>query len=180
MEKWIPILGYEGLYSVSDLGNIRSETRFIGHYAGGKRLSKGKEIKPYTSMHGYLIVTLCKDAIHKKTSVHRIVLASFTRENKKLDVCHIDGTRTNNQLSNLKWGTRSENMQDCVRHNRTNRGTKNPNAKITPDIAVKIFEDKRTQAVIAKEYGLDQSTISNIKTGKIWGHVTKAIMLPSQ
>lgn len=175
MEIWTPVLGYEGLYSVSNLGNVRSETRLIGHYAGGKRISKGVVLSPYTTTHGYFSVSLAKDAVHKKHSIHRLVLTSFTLTNKKLDVCHIDGNKKNNKLENLKWGTRSENMQDCVRHGRTNRGTKNPNVKLTPEMVLAIFEDKRVQHIIAREYGLNQSTISDIKTGKNWGHLTSAI-----
>ena len=65
-------------------------------------------------------------------------------------------------------GTPAQNSQDMVKKGRSTRGEKNPCARLTALQAAAIRNDGRTQATIAREYGLDPSTVSNIKSGKLW------------
>lgn len=98
-EIWKDIASYEGLYQISNLGNVRSIK-----YSNKIRLKKP------TANKGYMYVMLYKNNEHKTMALHRLVASEFI-ENKanKPEVNHIDGNRANNVLSNLEWVTRSEN-----------------------------------------------------------------------
>ena len=99
MTVWIPVSGYEGLYSINENGHV------YGH-------KRNKLIKPYINQSGYKKCALSKNSIVKHVSVHRILAATFLEnaENKP-QVNHMDGNKLNNNLSNLEWVTGSENIQ---------------------------------------------------------------------
>jgi hypothetical protein len=161
-ELWRAVIGYEAIYEVSNFGRIKR----IGK---AKSAIIGRILKPSIGTHDYLIVTLSVNNVHKKHSVHRLVLAAFDKPMPRhFDARHKDGTRTNNHIDNLQWGTRSENMMDAIRHGRTNRGIKNPSVKLNEEKVRAIRIDTRSQPEIAKEYGVGQSVISRIKARKAW------------
>lgn len=96
MERWRDIPGYEGLYQVSSLGNVRR----------GERIKK-----PHTDHGGYLTVWLSKNAKMKCLKVHRLVAQAFIpNPDDKRTVNHIDGNKKNNGVENLEWATHSENI----------------------------------------------------------------------
>lgn len=110
-EEWRPVAGFEGLYEVSDHGRVRS-VRAGNHV--NKRL-QGKVLKERTNKVGYPVVSLYRGgkATRKERTVHRLVLEAFVGPAPDgCEVLHGDGTKINNHLSNLRWGTRSENMRD--------------------------------------------------------------------
>ena len=103
-ETWKDILGYEGSYQVSDSGKVFS-------------LKTDKLLKPYDSGRVYLQVDLYKDFSKKRHSIHRLVIETFIENiDKKEQVNHVDGCKTNNYLSNLEWCTRSENMKHAYKN----------------------------------------------------------------
>ncbi len=110
-ERWLPIEGYEGIYEVSDLGNVR---RIVSR--SGNPLVR--QIKPKANYLGYLAVNLCRDKVQRTFKVHRLVAVAFlgSPTSPRMEVRHIDGTRDNARLENLQWGTHSENMLDSVAH----------------------------------------------------------------
>lgn len=111
-EIWKPIDGYEGLYEVSNLGNVR-KLRFINN-----RTNKNKvfEIAPQHNGKGYLKVALYIEGTCKQKLVHRLVAEAFIPRIKGREfVNHIDGNKENNAVSNLEWCTRSENMIHAYR-----------------------------------------------------------------
>lgn len=116
-ETWKPILGYEGIYEVSTMGNVRGITRrYIP--VGGKfaRLYKGKLLKP-AYRDGYLRVSLTDVYGGKKNqSVHRLVLSTFEGApvGDRDIVDHINEKRDDNRLINLRWVTLSENSRASV------------------------------------------------------------------
>lgn len=114
-ENWRPIPGYEGFYEVSDLGNVRSLRRVVS----GKTY-QGRPIKACRVSDGRPGVKLYRGgaATRKNFGVHRIVALAFLGEppDPRMEVCHNDGDRLNNALSNLRWDTRSNNALDTVRH----------------------------------------------------------------
>lgn len=174
-EEWRPIPGFVGYYSASSIGRIRSEDRVVRHYSGGPKRLRGAILSPHVSTFGYLQVTLSSQNKLYRFPVHRLVLMAFSgSDGAGLDCRHLDGDRKNNSIGNLAWGTRAENMADAVRHGRTNRGNKNPCAKLNKanvsDIRMRLLSGE-SQAALAKSHGVDQSTISDIKTRRTWAHV---------
>lgn len=121
-EAWLPIPGWEGSYEVSDQGRVKSLPR---KGSDGRRLP-GVVLKQRADTRGYPVVQLCRKR-PKTCSVHRLVAMAFLADSHfdGAEVCHNDGTQLNNHVENLRWGTRSENISDCVRH-----GT-HPNASKT-------------------------------------------------
>jgi len=110
-EHWIPILGYEGLYEVSDFGLVRSITRSVKTKGGKQRISKGHVLR-ITVNSGYATVQLSRSGKTKTFKVHRLVATSFIPNPLDLpEVNHIDGNKLNNVIANLSWCTKSQNVQ---------------------------------------------------------------------
>lgn len=103
IEIWKDIKDYEGLYQVSNLGNIRSLDRVVTNYRGSF-IKKGKPKSLCNLTKGYKGVLLCKDGIQKVHKVHRLVAEAFIPNPENLpQVNHRDEDKTNNSVSNLEW-----------------------------------------------------------------------------
>lgn len=102
-EKLKDVVGYEGLYKVSDIGNVYSlhKKGFHGLY----------EMKQEVDVCGYYRVSLCKNGKHTHKRVSRLVAEAFipNPDNKSI-VNHIDYNRKNNNVENLEWCTQKENV----------------------------------------------------------------------
>lgn len=110
-EIWKDIAGYEGLYQVSNHGNIRSHKRM-----------PNKLLKQSPTNCGYMKVELYKNAKGKMHYVHRLVAQAFLpNPHNKSEINHIDGNKANNVLSNLEWASRSENQLHAI-----NQGLREP------------------------------------------------------
>lgn len=110
-ETWKPIKGYEGLYEVSNLGNVRSVDRYV---MNGNRycLLKGKPRKPYFISTGYLRVKLFNGQ-GKKYLIHRLVAEAFIPNPKNLPcIDHINTIKTDNRAENLRWCSYKENSNN--------------------------------------------------------------------
>ena len=104
--SWKPVNGYEGLYEVSDSGEVRSCDRYIKtdirHVKS--RLIKGRILYQNPKSTGYKTVDLCKDGKVKTTLVHRLVAEAFLPNPDGLRfVNHKDSNRANNAVRNLEW-----------------------------------------------------------------------------
>jgi len=112
MERWLPIAEYEGLYEVSDRGNIKSLGRWIRH-PKGRAWSKERVLKPIVHKSGHKSVILCRDGDRQKLSIHRLVLLAFVGPCPPAhECCHGPGGAGDNTVENLRWGTRSSNKLD--------------------------------------------------------------------
>jgi len=111
-EEWRAVVGYEGLYEVSDQGRVRS---FVS----------GRLRKPQPQHHGHLKVILCDSGRRRGFHVHTLVLTAFVGP-KPLDMeCrHLFGDPADNRLTHLAWGTPSENKYDQVRHGTDHHASK--------------------------------------------------------
>jgi hypothetical protein len=148
----------------------------------------GKIISPTILLAGYLHCSLSSDAGRKKLLVHRLVCTAFNgpAPTDRHHAAHRDGVPSNNFPDNLRWATATENNLDKHRHgtmrvgdrhhSRTNpehmaRGSRVGTAKLTEAMVSSIRVDLRPRAEIAKAYGLCETHVSEIRSGKVWKHV---------
>jgi ribosomal protein L22 len=120
-EVWKPIEGYEGIYEISSFGRVKS---FYG-----KKNILGRILNPCLDGNGYPIVRLCKDKKLETTTIHRLVAITFLNykfEKGNSVVNHIDGNKTNNNLSNLEIVTQRKNLSTCFRRDRNRLTSKYP------------------------------------------------------
>lgn len=109
-EIWKDIKGYEGLYQVSNLGNVMSWVNNSQH-----KRTRGLILKPRISKHGYYYINIYKDGKRKTVKNHRLVATHFISNPKNLPcVNHRDGNKLNNKVSNLEWVTYSENRNHAI------------------------------------------------------------------
>lgn len=111
MEAWRDIPGYEGRYQASDLGRVRSvdrRVRLVVHGVETTRLARGQMLRPGPTQSGHLTVALGKG---NSQSVHALVLLTFVGPAPEdHEALHLNHTPADNRLTNLKWGTRGENI----------------------------------------------------------------------
>lgn len=113
IEKWLPIPGYEGYYSVSDFGRVKSHQRVVPHKTTGKKTIRERILSPGKSSSGYHMVTLWKHHKGEHRTVHSLITEVFLGPPAKgMEVCHNNGIHLDNRLVNLRYGTRSENALD--------------------------------------------------------------------
>lgn len=168
-EKWLPVVGYEGLYEVSDRGSVRTVARMAD---GVRRRIYGRLLRTPVNSHGYPAVTLRRDGESKLLQVHRLVAIAFIGQPPAAhEVAHNDGTRTNNHVSNLRWATRPENIADKTMHGTNFR-------KLTPSDVLEIRRlgqsGTLTQQRIAEQFGIERSTVGKVLSGRLRGDVKEA------
>lgn len=116
-EIWKPIPGYEGYYSVSSAGRVRSESRVITRVDGIKHPVRERILKTTPDTSGYPLVVLQREGVQRTKTVHSLVALAFLGTPPPGNhVRHKDGSRDNNCLENLEYGTHGENMLDSVAH----------------------------------------------------------------
>lgn len=114
-ETWNDVVGYEGLYEVSDLGNVRSLICGLPKRPAVPR-KRPRLLRP--SLSGERpSVGLRRDGGRVHFSVYRLVLEAFVGPCPEgMEACHWDGNSLNSRLGNLRWGTKLENMEDNRRN----------------------------------------------------------------
>ena len=152
-EFYVDIKGYEGLYQVSNLGNVKS--------LNYNKTGKAEILNPGVS-RGYLRVGLIKEGKRKQFGVHRLVAIAFLpNPNNYTDVHHINRYTSDNRVENLKWLNRAEHEQE--------------HSELNADDIVEIFRlynvEGWTQQRIADKYAKDQTLISYILRRRSWSNV---------
>ena len=125
-EIWKDVAGFEGLYQVSDKGNVYSvgQKRVQGRKRGGRML------KPGHTSRGYLQVNLHKNGKRKTRTVHRLVAETFLpNPNGLSQVNHRDEDKDNNNVENLEWCTSEYNNSYGTRLERLNKKIRAVNAE---------------------------------------------------
>ena len=139
-EQWKAVVGYEGIYEVSNYGKVRN-------------VKTGRILKLGKSKNGYLRVGLHKNGKQKYFLVHRLVAIAFIpNPDNKETVNHIDEDKTNNHVCNLEWMTQKEN-------------TRHSKCKKVLCIETGEVYDSMTEAV--ENTGVAQSSISTCCNGKL-------------
>lgn len=125
-EQWKPVPGYAGRYEVSDRGRVRRND-WVAVTRRGERKLPARELKTPKTSTGHLSVVLAAPGGGEdRWLVHRLVLTAFVGPCPNGMECrHLNDNPVDNRLSNLCWGTRTDNMLDRTRNGIDNNGTKN-------------------------------------------------------
>lgn len=160
-EVWTKIIGYEGLYWVSSTGRVKNFS--------------GKILKQCNHSHGYLQISLRQSMKNKTHAIHRLVLSSFVKKPDGMAVNHKDGNKKNNTLENLEWVTYKQNSTHAYSMGLSDAIGENVNTAVLTERQVKEIRRRAKSCSIigmAKEYGVDRTTIGRIINGKSWKHLS--------
>lgn len=181
-EAWLPVVGYESLYEVSDLGQVRSLGRCVLKANGVAEKRRAGMLRPRLAGKGYLYVTLYANGVRNQVAVHRLVARAFIGPDHGLHVNHIDLDKANNRVENLEWVTRSGNAQHALRagcyrriHSDVRSLARNNPRKAKKLTSAQVEEIKSLaragalrQKDIASMFGITQAVVSKIHLGLIW------------
>lgn len=117
LETWLDAPGYEGLYQVSDMGRVRSLDRIIVRSNGRPQFWRGRGLVPGLNSESRWGVWLQHQGHREWFAVaHLVALVFLGPRPEGMEVCHTNGIRQDDRLSNLYYGTPTENKYDSVRH----------------------------------------------------------------
>ena len=177
IEVWKPIEGYEGLYEVSSLGQIK---RFYkgDFYTKG---SYSKILKPCLDKKGYARISLYNsNHIRKDYKIHRLVALTFIPNPNNLpQVNHKNNIKNQNNVENLEWITNLNNMRHAwkngFKNNNHLNGEKSHFTKISEELVRKIKKDyipyKFGPRRLSQKYKIKEGCICPIIYGETWKHV---------
>jgi hypothetical protein len=160
-EEWRYIPGYEGLYAVSNYGDVLSLPK--PNYK-----SKPKMLKQTLNGHGYPCVTLSKDGKLNIRYVHSYVAAAFIGPRPlDMDICHNNGVKTDTGYWNLRHDDREANMADALIHGGLRIGESHQNTKYTDAQVreVKRLASTHSPTEIANITGVKLGTVYDIRSG---------------
>ena len=169
------VIGYEGLYDITNDGVVFSVDRYT---VDGKHL-KRKEIKGGKFSNGYEFVCLRKDGVNHNCLKHRLVAEAFIPNDNLLpEINHIDGDKFNNTVENLEWCTQSYNIQHAYNMGlTTNFGEKHKDNKLTRLDVIWIREHYKKNSrefgsgAIARKFNVSDTLVRDIIHHKKWKHV---------
>ena len=139
MEIWKDIIGYEGRYQISNLGNVKSFTRTEEGFMMKAHLIKGYYSVKLSNGHR---------GDKKESAIHRLVAQAFIpNPDNKPQVNHIDGNKHNNNAENLEWVTNGENGKHAFKNHLREHTTLYKKVKVVyKDGSVKIFKSMQEAA----------------------------------
>ena len=176
-EEWRDVVGYEGLYQVSDQGRVKSLERNIPHWRGGEQIRKERILKPTPIKDGYLIVDLCAGGKRKRFLVHRLVCEAFHGNPEgKPQVNHINEDKADNRAANLEWCTAKENINYGTRNERSAKTQSKSVVQYTLNgELVKVWPSTME---VQRQTGFSQGAVSEVANGNrktahgfIWKYV---------
>jgi hypothetical protein len=147
-------------YEVSNRGRVRrTKPGRRGGFVGVR--------KPYLATTGYWYLAMRHDGFKKAVALHILIAESFVgpMPNGKPEVAHGDGNKLNNDPSNLRWVSRSENEADKILHGKSNRGERQGRSRLK---AAQVLEIRRRLAVgeqqesIAAYFGIARTTVAEL------------------
>jgi ribosomal protein S14 len=177
-ENWRPVVGWEGLYEVSDLGRVRTIPRPLLMRNGLTRMWGVRYFSLAVPSRGYKAAKLADGRRKATIAVHRLVLEAFVGPCPEgMECCHGPGGRHDNRLSNLRWATHAENIADKKAHGTQTRGERSPAAKLTEAQAVEALDRcarGERPSTVAKHLGVSRACVELIVIGRNWRHLPRA------
>lgn len=171
--KWLPVVGYEGIYEVSEYGDVK---KIIRSRSG--RHPRNGIMRTNVNRNGYRCVMLtAEDGKFKTHKIHRLVAHAFIGDPDALQVNHKDCNKLNNHYSNLEYVTHSENVQHAIDNNlmKSFNGEECSSSVLTE---LQVVEIRRlyksgniSQRNLAHLYGVKQFAIWSIVNRKTWRHI---------
>lgn len=178
MENWRSIPWTNDFYEVSDLGRVRSKDR-VYERSNGRPFTAYGRLLPVHWSDGYLRVRLNVPGFPKWHMVHKLVMETFVGPRPDgMVIRHLDGSATNCALTNLKYGTNSENQMDRKDHGTWHDKTE----RRLDDGQIIQMRERRASGemlkVLANEFGVSASYVMMVCTGKAAPFVGGPIVAP--
>lgn len=178
-ERWLPVVGFEGFYEVSDQGRVRSLDRTVPQGGrsvglGRTRVVPGRVLRAAVNRQrgGYRQVNLIAHGKQHQRRVGRLVAAAF------LGPCPLDqevrhgfGGSADDRLENLSYGTHVQNCADRITHGTHLQGEKCPQARLSEADVRRIKSGIEPAEMLAAVFGVHPGHINNIRRGTRWAHV---------
>jgi len=167
-ETWLPVIGYEGFYDISNRGRVR-------RVRGGMGAVAGRILSPFLTPNGYRSILLWQNNRSKHHFVHRLVAMAFLGMPREGQVAnHKDANKTNNAPENLEWVAEVENHRHAARNGLYPTGARNRSAKLTAEIVLEIRRRALTEShrSIARVYGVSHGHIGKIVRRQLWSHIS--------
>lgn len=161
--EWRQIPGYEFIYSISEFGDVKKE-------------SKNKLLIPQLKNNGYFQIGISKSGSQRYFSIHSLVAASFLGVRPDgYEINHKDTNRQNNHYSNLEYVTKKGNAQHAVMMGRYERCSKHSSAKLD-EIKVKetreeYLKGNTTLKNLAEKYSVTFGAIAKVIKHRSYTHV---------
>lgn len=175
VEQWLPAPGFEGYYSVSNFGRVKSHSRFTRTCGGARRWHEGVILAGAKDPDGYPRVMFRIDGKHHTRAIHRLVCEVFNGPPNILhtEVHHIDRDRGNARADNLRWVSHTENI-NLRTDQGWSSGEHNGFARLNATSVLLIHDSYKLRSAqsLADEFGVSRCTIYGIWTGKRWASVT--------
>jgi hypothetical protein len=170
---WKFVEGYEGIYQVSDQGQVRSVARIVDRSHGIPRRVRERLLVPGLTPKGYHAVSLYKGGRRVQRYVHQLVMDAFCGESANgREINHKDGDKSNNRRSNLEYATHADNMshaRECgllLQH-----GEDNPRAKYTAEqirAGYDLVAAGASYKVAAEKCGMSKDALEAACRGQNW------------
>lgn len=172
-EIWKEIPGFDGYYSVSNIGRVRRDKTGSGTWAG-------RILHPSYDSDGYLLVSLSVRDRATRCKVHRLVTLTFIGPaGKRTEVNHKDGRKDNNRLKNLEYATTMQNMQHAHAKGLYPSGEQHYLAKLTEEQAravLRLIDGGARFIDVARRYNVSLACIRQLYIGKSWKHLVRGPM----
>ena len=157
-EIWKDIVGYEGLYQVSNLGRVRS-------------IKKNQVLSPKKNWDGYLRIQLWRKQHNVYVSIHRLVAEAFiSNPGNKPFVNHKNGTKNDNRVENLEWCTQKENIKHAFKTGLSKPSPKNWSVASKPVIQLtkegEFIREYPSQIEVERMLGICRTNVSAVCLGK--------------
>lgn len=177
MELWKDVVGFEGYYQVSNIGNVKSLSRVV-NCNGGKKTTQERLLQPKNDKDGYKEVAFCINNKMSYFRVHRLMLMAFIGAPPSPDSfgMHLDDNPANNVLENLKWGSNSENILMAIANGKKHptrpwlgkTGKNHPLSKIVHQYSLsgELIKTFHGTYEAQRETNVRRSDISSVCTGR--------------